>query len=97
MLTLTLGITLILGGIIKQVFDVYYEKSILPRRSIIEQNKCKKVQNKMSQMGAHDIPFRNGKLISKLHDIHEFNSAVVICGFFILLILFIEFVTTIRI
>lgn len=71
---LIIGVTLVFLGIIKKVFDIYYEKNLLSKKSTVEQEQYYEIQNKKSIMGAYNTPFSKGNTV------HKFNNAIIILG-----------------
>ncbi len=85
---LKMGLIIVLLGSIKKIFDIYYEKNILPKKSIIEQEQYKEIEIEKSKKGFYDVPFTNGKLIGHGNTIHTFNNAIIVIGIIFIIINF---------
>lgn len=86
LLALVGGVIFILGGFIKKKFDIYYERNILPTKTESEQRKYHDCQQELSEKGAYNIPFKDGKLISSNNTIHDFNNAIIFVGIMLVII-----------
>lgn len=80
------GIVFTLGGVVLKISYNYYEKNILPKKSIEKQDKYKKTQEEMSRMGAYNVPFKSGKLICDGGTIHDRNNFTIVLGVVCLII-----------
>ncbi|MGM8299635.1 hypothetical protein [Clostridium perfringens] len=61
-------------------FNRYYEKKILPKETEVFQKLYWETEKKKSQMGAYNIPFHNGRIISKEHNKEELYKFGVVLG-----------------
>lgn len=75
-----IGIALILGGSVLKYFNKMYEEKYLPRQSKEFQKKYWEAEKELSEKGAYNIPFKNGKLISTGNNVHDFNNMIIILG-----------------
>ncbi len=74
------GMVMCIGGIILKVFVTYFEKNILIKWSEEEQKKYWENEEILSNMGAYNVPFKNGKLISTQNNSQTFYSFIVFLG-----------------
>lgn len=74
------GIVFTLGGLLLKFMDIYYEKKVLPNRSLKEQEEYKRLQNELSKKGAYNVPFKDKTLISKSNTVHDRNNFIIILG-----------------
>ncbi|KOR55614.1 hypothetical protein FDA33_10515 [Clostridium botulinum] len=76
------GIIFLIGGICLKFGNKYFVNNVLPKESLKEQEKYYKNEQKLSEMGAFNVPFKDGKLISKGNSRQDFYSFIVGLGVF---------------
>ena len=74
------GILIIVVGIISKYYNVYFIKNILPKKSLEEQKRYYEREKNLSEIGAFNIPFKDGKLMSKGNSRNDFNNFGIILG-----------------
>lgn len=64
-LMIIVGVVFFILGISSNYVNKYYVNNILPKRSLKEQEQYYRNEKKLSKMGAFNVPFKDGELISK--------------------------------
>lgn len=79
-LSLVAGIIFVTVGYMIKKFDLYYEKTILPTKSNIEQEFYWRIEEEKSAKGAYNVPFKDGELIATNQSKHTSNNFIIIVG-----------------
>ncbi|MFQ8921939.1 MAG: hypothetical protein ACLR60_08600 [Clostridium paraputrificum] len=80
------GIVLCVIGVLLKIFTRYFEKNILRERSEEEQKKYWENEKILSDMGAYNVPFKDGKLISTKNNNQTFYSFMILLGIFLIIL-----------
>lgn len=76
------GIIFLIGGIGLKCGSKYFANNVLPKKNLKEQEKYYKNEQELSEMGAFNVPFKDGKLISKGNSRQDFYSFIIGLGVF---------------
>lgn len=77
---IVVGIIMSFCGILLKIFTRYFEKNILIKWSEKEQKEYWKKENRLSEMGAYNVPFKDGKLISTKNNNQIFYTSIIGLG-----------------
>jgi Tfp pilus assembly major pilin PilA len=80
------GIIMSIGGILLKIFTRYFEKNILIKWSEKEQKEYWEKENRLSEMGAYNVPFKDGKLIATKNNNQTFYTFIIGLGIALIII-----------
>lgn len=82
------GIITLIVMIIIKYWNLYFINKILPKRSQNEQNKYYEIERNLSEKGAFNVPFKDGKLISKENSRNDFYNFGIVISLILIIISF---------
>lgn len=82
------GLIALIGTIIRKYLNLYFINKILPKSSQNEQNKYYEIERDLSEKGAFNVPFKDGKLISTENSRNDFYNFGIVLSLILIIISF---------